>query len=577
MPTDHNVPSLGRRKFMKMAGGSAAAFLLFSRAARGNWNALQPTLTTLSMFTESLPIPPVIDATQGGTFGLTMAPSFHTFHSSLPAAPTWGYGGASYLGPTFNARRGVPISVSAFNDLHGHPLDFAIDTGLHGALETDRTDPRASLHLHGGNTEPESDGHPVDTFLPGHGKTYHYANDQEAAGLWYHDHALGITRLNVMAGLAGYYLMRDDHDTGMHDNPIGLPAGEYEVPLVIQDRMFDEIGRMAYPPGPLQTWAPEFFGDVAIVNGKAFPNLNVARGLYRFRVLNGSNARVYGLYLSNGRTFFQIGGDGGLLNAPVPISHLTLAPGERADLLIDFSGDAPGTLVTLKNRAPVPFPDGPRNPRQGGVPLRDIMQFTVAAGVGFDGLVPAFLRETPIVPLTAPVRVRNVSLVELMDMERDEPLMALLNNLPWDTDLIEQPVVDTVEQWNIINTTGDTHPIHLHLVQFQLLSRQKFRVGSYLEAFYDELGHGSPGPYPAPSAESFRVGRPKIAEPNEAGWKDTIQANPGEITSILVPFGANAAPAVPFGNSFTGDYVWHCHILEHEDNEMMLPYKVIAN
>ncbi|HEX6279653.1 MAG TPA: multicopper oxidase domain-containing protein, partial [Pyrinomonadaceae bacterium] len=197
MPTDRNVSSLGRREFMKIAGGSAAC-LLFSRAvARGNWEALQPTLVTLPKFTEPLPIPPVIDATQGGTFELRMAPAFHTFHSSLPAAPTWGYGGAPFLGPTFNVKRGVPISVNALNDLAGHPLDFAIDTDLHGASETDRTHPRASLHLHGGNTEPESDGHPEDTFLPGHGKTYHYANDQEAAGLWYHDHALGITRLNV--------------------------------------------------------------------------------------------------------------------------------------------------------------------------------------------------------------------------------------------------------------------------------------------------------------------------------------------------------------------------------------------
>ena len=153
--------------------------------------------------------------------------------------------------------------------------------------------------------------------------------------------------------------------------------------------------------------------------------------------------------------------------------------------------------------------------------------------------------------------------------------MALLNNLPWGTAEIETPVVDTVEQWNIINTTGDTHPIHLHLVQFQILSRQKFRVSDYTEEFYSELGHETSGPHPVPSADSYRIGKPRSADPNERGWKDTVRANPGEITSILVPFGANAAPGVPFGNSFTGDYVWHCHILEHEDNEMMLPYRVV--
>ena len=562
---------------MKMAGGSAAAFLLYSRSFGNSGPQAQFSGGfDLSMFTEQLPIPPVIDATSGGSFELAMAPSTHSFHSSMPNASTWGYGGASYLGPTINAKRGVPIEINAQNDLGPHPLAFAIDTGLHGAMSGDATNPRASLHLHGGNTEPESDGHPEDTFPPGAGRTYHYVNDQEAANLWYHDHALGITRLNVMAGLAGFYLMRDDWDTGMADNPIGLPAGQYEVPLVIQDRMFAENGAMDYPPGPLQIWSPEFFGDVAVVNGKAFPNLDVDRGVYRFRVINGSNARVYNFYLSNNKSFFQIGGDGGLLNAPVPMRRLILAPGERADLLIDFSSDAAGTKVVLKNTAPVPFPDGPRSKSRGGLPLGEIMQFTVGSSVGSTKPIPSTVRQTPIIPLANPVMVRNLSLVEIMDMEEDEPLMARLNNLPWDTTDIEQPKVDTVEQWNIINTTGDTHPIHLHLVQFQVLSRQKFKVEDYVEKYYEELSHESTGPHPVPAADPFLIGRPRMPDANEAGWKDTVRANPGEVLSIMVPFGGKAAPGVPFGQSFVGDYVWHCHILEHEDNEMMLPYRVVA-
>lgn len=579
MPTLSKRFNFGRREFLKIAAGSATAYYFSTGAAGAATLApASPVLPTLSKFSEVLPVPPVIDATGGGTFSLAMAPhpSGHNFHSSLPNTPTWGYGGATYLGPTINARRGTEIDIVASNMLGEHPLDFAIDTGLHGASESDRTRPRASLHLHGGNTEPQSDGNPEDTLLPGESKTYHYHNDQEAANLWYHDHALGITRLNVMAGLAGFYLMRDEFDTGDSANPIGLPAGQYEIPIVIQDRMFDADGKLAYPAGPLRTWSPEFFGDVAVVNGKAFPNLDVDRGLYRFRVINGSNARIYDLYLSNGHSFFQIGTDGGLLNSPVPLGHLLLAPGERADLLLDFSGYAPGTQIVLKNTAPVPFPDGPKNLRRGGVPLRELMQFTVGPASGFGGAVPALLRTVPMVPLPAPARVRNVSLVEIMDMERDEPLMARLNNLPWDTDQIEKPVVDTVEQWNIINTTGDTHPIHLHLVQFQILSRQRFRVEAYTDAYYEQLEHNSAGPYPVPSADGFRIGRPRAADPNEQGWKDTVRANPGEITSIIVPFGAKAAPGVPFGKSFTGDYVWHCHILEHEDNEMMLPYKVTA-
>jgi len=571
---------IGRRGFLKLAGGTAAgAFLLSHAEILTRRFSVMAQTGGLSKFTEQLPIPPVMDATAGGVFNLPMANGLHRFHEDLPLTPTFGYGGATYLGPTIEAKRFAPVTVVSQNQLGDHPLAFAIDTTLHGALEADKTAPRASLHLHGGNTEAQSDGHPEATFLPGQSRAYDYANDQEAANIWYHDHALGITRLNVYAGLAGFYLMRDNWDTGQASNPAGLPAGAYEVPIVIQDKMFAADGSLAYPLGEFgSVWAPEFFGDAAVVNGKIFPNLNVDRGLYRFRVINGSNARVYQLNLSGGHTFYQIGGDGGLLDAPVPLSRLILAPGERADLLIDFSDIAPGTRIILKNSAPVPFPDGPRSRRRGGVPLREIMQFTVGSAAGFTGAVPPILRQTPIVPLTDPVRVRNLTLVELMDEETGVPVKALLNNLPFETNEIEMPRVDTVEQWNIINTTGDTHPIHLHLVQFQILSRQKFRVEEFMEENYPFLSHSDhddAGPYPPPSADDYAVGKPKPPDLNEAGWKDTVRANPGEITRILVPFGANAAPGVPFGNSFLGEYVWHCHILEHEDNEMMLPYKII--
>jgi FtsP/CotA-like multicopper oxidase with cupredoxin domain len=327
-------------------------------------------------------------------------------------------------------------------------------------------------------------------------------------------------------------------------------------------------------------WAPEFFGDVATVNGKVWPNLNVDRGLYRFRILNGSNARIYDLRLSSGHKMFQIGSEGGLFNSPVSLDRLIIAPGERADVLIDFSGLRAGTMVVVKNVAPVPFPDGPRSRRRGALPIKEIMQFTVGSATGFGGTIPTVLRETPIQPLGAPVRVRNLTLVEIADSLTDAPIMALVNNLPFDTDQIEMPVVDTVEQWNIINTTGDTHPIHLHLVQFQLLGRQKFDVDRFMETNYQELPDPEAagiGPWPAPSADAFARGTLKRPDLNERGWKDTVRANPGEITRLLVPFGATAAIGVPFGNSFTGEYVFHCHILEHEDNEMMLRYKVVTS
>ena len=530
---------------------------------------------SLAKFVEALPVPPSINATGGGTFNIALAAGSHRFHSALPASTTWGYGGAPYLGPTFVVRRGVPVTVRATNLLGAHPLAASIDRSLHGPVAADATRPRAALHLHGGHVEARSDGGPEATFTPKATYTYRYANDQEATTLWYHDHALGITRLNVYAGLAGLYLVRDGRDTGQ-PGPLGVPTGPYELPIVIQDKQFDGSGKVFYPPAP---WVPEFFGDVAVVNGKAWPNLDVRRGIYRFRIVNGSNARFYNLQLSGNLPFRQIGTDGGLLDAPVTLSRLLLAPGERADVLVDFSGLAAGTKVRMTNDAVAPFPSGRRALAAGGAPLPDIMQFTVTSAVGFTGPVPSALRTSPLPALPAPAKVRHLSLVEIMDPATGMPVKALLNNLPFDTAQVKTPKVNTVEQWNIINTTGDAHPIHLHLVQFRLKSRQPFDVAKYMAAAYPTLGAGvgaDTGPWPAPSADPFVKGPAVGPAANERGWKDTVRANPGEITRIIVPFGGTAAGlAAAYTGSFTGDYVWHCHILEHEDNEMMLPYRVV--
>jgi spore coat protein A, manganese oxidase len=586
---------LTRRRFLKLSAAGAGLLLPLrphwvpqgGPGAVGVAEAAPLNPVMLSKYTEQLPIPLVKNTTAGGSLSLLMAPSSHQFHAQLPPTPTWGYAGATYLGPTFEARRGNPVQITWTNSLGSHLLAGNIDTTLHGATTADKTRPRASVHLHGGNTEPGSDGHPADTFTPGQKHRYTYANDQEPTTLWYHDHALGITRLNVYAGLAGFYLLRDDRDTGQSGNPIGLPAGQYEVPLVIQDKMFDPDGSLLYPqavampgqdPRVPPGWIPEFFGDVAVVNGKVWPNLNVNQGLYRFRVLNGSNARFYQLTLSNGQPMYQIGTDGGLLNAPVEIGQLVIGPGERADVLIDFSSVAAGTAIQLTNSAPVPFPNGPHAMHKGGVPLKEIMQFTVGAAVAPKLAIPGSLRTQPIAALANPIKVRNLTLVEVLDQATGQPIKALLNNLPWEapSSMWEQPKVDTVERWNIINTTGDAHPIHLHLAQFQVLGRQSFDAAAFLAAKYPTLpdpdGMES-GPWPAPSAEAYAKGTLQKPAANVAGWKDTVQALPGQITRLVVPFGGNVLGA-PFGQSFTGDYVWHCHILEHEDNEMMLPYRI---
>jgi spore coat protein A len=201
------------------------------------------------------------------------------------------------------------------------------------------------VHLHGGHVPPQSDGYPETTLLPGQSAAYEYPNLQSPATLWYHDHALGITRLNVYMGLAGFYMIRDPAESKLN-----LPRGRYEIPLVIQDRSFNDDSSLEYP----ESWEEEFFGDAILVNGKVWPYLDVEPRKYRFRILNGSNSRTYKLALDSGQAFYQIGTDGGLLEEPVEVKQITLTAGERADVIVDFSkrrGE-----VHLVNSAPAPFP-----------------------------------------------------------------------------------------------------------------------------------------------------------------------------------------------------------------------------
>jgi FtsP/CotA-like multicopper oxidase with cupredoxin domain len=465
---------------------------------------------------------------------------------------------------------------------------------LHGVQPTDVTSPRVSIHLHGSNTEPQSDGYPTDTFTPGQTYIYNFNNNQEAATLWYHDHALGITGQNVMAGLAGVYLLRDIDDPVGGNGPLGIPAGApYEIPLVLQDRILNPDGSIFHPA----MWEPEFLGDVATVNGKAWPNLNVDRTVYRFRIVNGSSARTYNLKLSSQQPIIQIGTDGGMLNAPVQLSKLLLSPGERGDVLIDFSNSLPGDKVVLQNDAVSPFPFGRSNLFIQYPSLPEIMQFTVKQGAAAPKPIPQTLRllKPPIQPIaTPPVRQRFLTLVEVLNPLGGSPgpAVVLLNYVYWDEaekypELMERPKVDTVEQWNIINLQPVAHPMHLHLVLFQILNRQKIDTSRYLKAYlangprtvrthHEPLGGSTvPAGYPPPDPTPFVIGPARQPAPNERGWKDTVLVNPNEVTRLIVPFGAQATANLPFGNSFTGRYVWHCHMIEHEDNEMMLPFEVV--
>jgi FtsP/CotA-like multicopper oxidase with cupredoxin domain len=579
----------------------------------------------------------------------------------LPATTVWSYGAADdprtffYPAYTIEAVAERPLRVKWINGLvdrrgaylpHLLPIDQTLHwanppggvTGrdMHGSSAKPYTGPVPLVpHLHGGHTFDDSDGFPEAWFLPAatdipsgyatEGTWYNffaakysgrtgdhwepgsatsqYSNDQRATTLWYHDHALGMTRANVYAGLAGFYLIRggtSDLQTGLLPGPapsLGDPDGTnyYEIPIVIQDRAFDASGLLFYPDsraffeelhkGQLQIpfspeyacdgppdvppiWNPEFFGNVMVVNGRSWPSLDVEPRRYRFRFLNGCNSRTLILKFANsGLRFWQIGGDGGFMPAPVELGELLLGPAERADVVVDFTGLPEKTELTLINVGPdEPFGGGepdsdfdPADPESTGL----VMQFRIVSLRSEDSSTsPRNLVMPSRTPLDASSFTRRVSLNELesstvevfastrairLACDNPEasafgPTAGLLgtvdaggspNPLRWDDGLTENPNPGATETWEIHNHTADAHPVHLHMVQFDVLERADILTG---------------------------VARPP--EPWETGPKDTVLALPGEITRVKATF------------DLAGQYVWHCHILEHEDNEMMRPYSV---
>jgi spore coat protein A len=282
-----------------------------------------------------------------------------TIHRDVPPTRIWTYTdlnaqpSTTGLAPLIEARSGHPLSVEWLNQLpHRHflPIDFSLHGCGHNVPEV-----RACVHLHGGRTPSISDGYPDAWFVPGHSHTCHYPLQQDAALLWYHDHAMGLNRLNIYAGLFGMALVRDQAE-----DDLNLPSGKYELPLSFWDRNFTADGQLYYPDSgdPDHPWVPEFDGDAILVNGKVLPFHTVEPRLYRLRLLNAANSRFFTLTLSNRQPFHQIGSDQGLLPAPIQLTRLTLAPAERADLLIDFSAMAPSTSCSSASR------QHSRNPRQ---------------------------------------------------------------------------------------------------------------------------------------------------------------------------------------------------------------------
>ncbi len=569
--------------------------------------------------------------------------------SGMPMTTVWSYGSINHPTTTFNypaftieARFNRPVRVKWINDLKDANGNFLrhllpVDPTLHWANPPGGTAGRDSrptfantpgpytgpvpivTHLHGtAGVGDESDGFAEAWYLPAaeniptgfatEGTWYdffkdkaeakfgqvwdagtavfQYPNRQRATTLWYHDHTLGMTRLNVYAGPAGFYLLR----LGPSDLPVPVLPGPapgvganpfgtfYEVPIAIQDRSFDADGSLFYPdsraffadgfPGPYipvsdvpPIWNPEFFGNTIVVNGRTWPFLEVEPRRYRFRFLNGCNSRFLILKIvtnplaarpaTAALPFWQIGTEGGFLPAPVQLDQLLMGLAERSDVIVDFTGLPVGTQLYLIN-------EGPDEPFGGGVPGTDfpaadpgttgqVMKFVVVPLASKDNSMdPARLTLPAFKPLGPATVTRQVSLNEAASTFPgfDGPIAALLGTLNgtgnpvvlgWADPITENPAVGATEVWEMYNFTEDAHPIHIHEVHFQVVDRQPFG------------------------------GDARPPEAWETGFKDTVIAYPGEITRVKARFDVG------------GLFVWHCHIVEHEDNEMMRPYFIGPN
>ncbi|WP_158853548.1 multicopper oxidase family protein [Saccharothrix deserti] len=525
---------LTRRRVLGIGGalGLVAATGLSTAAAL----ARRPSITGAELrsavplpppFQVPLPIPPVLKpvSTEGGTdrYEITQREASAEI---LPGVrtPLWTYEG-TFPGPTIESRRGRPVTVTHRNEL---PVPTVV-------------------HLHGGRTPAASDGYPTDLVLPedwhdttthtGHGsehgmhdpravvteltRDYTFPLDQRPTLLWYHDHRMDFTAPAIWRGLAGLHIVRDDTE-----DALGLPAGPRELPLMIADRAFAADGSLAYPaldptlrerPGVHEPHFAGVLGDVILVNGAPWPVHEVDTARYRLRILNASNARHYELeaVTDDGRRLdlVQVGADQGLLAAPITHQALPIAPAERYDVIIDFSGLPVGSRVGLVNRL-------------GSGRTRDVMAFRIARHATDDSRVPRTLStDLPTWRRTDAVSVRDFSF-RAGRMRGGHGW--LVGGLPFDparTDVTTR--LGDVEVWRLVADVH--HPIHLHLVGFLVLSRS---------------------------------GRPPL--PHDAGLKDTISLRPGEAAEIITRF-----------DGYRGRYLFHCHNAEHEDMAMMANVEII--
>src|SRR6266566_4327403 len=542
----------------------------------------QPAARPLTPFVDVLPLPPRRVIKEPARLAVRLQTANHRFHRDLPASRVWAYDG-HLPGPTIEVDRGVPAEVQWENRLSGTLPVVVTRASVHATngvpvqclpgRSGGAPDPNAAVlsgyavvHLHGAVTQATSDGWTENLIAPGQQTIDTYPNHQRATLLWYHDHVMGITRFNLFAGLAGLWIVRD-----ARERELELPEGPpYEIPLLLADRNFDTASSGALTGELLHKTDPdvmECFSPFTTVNGVIWPRVDVEPTTYRFRVLNGSNARTYRLVLTHDgqpdhERILQIGSDGGLLVAPVPIpaQGLVLASAERAGLL--------------------PYPE--------------VLRFHVIDGGRVAPtpravLATDFHRADP--ELLKDCLVRAIALVEQESNREGEPSMLTMRELTESagTDESEITLVEVgpdqneqisrwrtvatrfedrtnfflvmgrAEIWRLINLTGDTHPIHVHLDAFQIVNRQPAAV---------EVPNG--GITDTTTIATVRIGQEvddginHAVEANELGLKDTVRVNANEVVDILVRFEA-----------FAGRFMYHCHILEHEDRDMMRPFVVM--
>ena len=514
-------------------------------------NEFADMANTFEKFVDELPIPPVIRARHYGQRDLVMTLTQFKFklHRDLPETLEWGYNGIS-PGPTIEVEEGQKIRVHWKNELPTtHILKSPRGSDMGG--NTPLPDVRNVTHLHGAvvyESDPmskkiDSDGWPDNFTIPGEEQLAEYPNRQSARTLWYHDHAVATTGRNVATGLEGLYVIHDEYERSLN-----LPSGKFEIPLLIMARSIGGGGTLIYS----NIISSEMYGNAIAVNGKLWPFVNVEPRKYRFRIVNGSNARAYDMKIidaanrSAGPPIYQIGSDAGFLehtaalgDASDPLSpRLSLAPAERADVIIDFSKFS-GRDFMLDNSN--------RDARDGEIALPQLLLFKVGTALSEPdtSALPMHMRPIRRIKETSAAMTRQIVINQETLPSGD--LVLNLNGKRWDDPITEKPVLGTTEIWEVVNTQPDVHPLHIHLVEFQVLDRRPFDVKAY-----------------ADTGKIVYTGPAVPPDPNEMGWKDTVRANNGAVTRIIIHFGPNP-----------GYYVYHCHILEHEDMDMMRPFQIV--